>query len=280
MAYVAEMKNTLSGLFFLGSIFYFLRWLKRGSDIFGHGAPSPCLPPAAPDTATERRGYSETSQAPRLWYGISLLCAALAMASKSSTVVLPVVLGLCVWWMEGRVPRRRVVALGPLVLMAVAASALTLWTQRMTLAQTSDAQWARPWPGRWVSAGEAVWFYLGKLLWPHPLMAVYPRWQVDAGAMVGVAAAAGCRGGARVVVAAARVGVGTRMSFRVRLFSGGVAARAGVARRHGLPIFAGVRSLPVSGKHGGRGVGGGGGRATGGKRGVAARVGGEPRCWR
>src|SRR4029077_3859455 len=26
-----------------------------------------------------------------------------------------------------------------------------------------------------------VWFYLGKLLWPHPLITIYPRWQIDAG---------------------------------------------------------------------------------------------------
>jgi Flp pilus assembly protein TadD len=31
-----------------------------------------------------------------------------------------------------------------------------------------------------VTAGDAVWFYLGKLLWPHPLMTIYPRWHVDA----------------------------------------------------------------------------------------------------
>jgi len=30
-------------------------------------------------------------------------------------------------------------------------------------------------------SGDAVWFYLGKLIWPHPLIAVYLRWRIDAG---------------------------------------------------------------------------------------------------
>ena len=29
-------------------------------------------------------------------------------------------------------------------------------------------------------AGRAIWFYLGKLLWPAPLVFIYPRWKVDA----------------------------------------------------------------------------------------------------
>ncbi len=32
-----------------------------------------------------------------------------------------------------------------------------------------------------MTAGDAVWFYLGKLVWPHPLITGYPRWKIDAG---------------------------------------------------------------------------------------------------
>jgi len=117
-------------------------------------------------------------------YAFSLLFAALAMAAKSSTVILPVVLCLCAWWIEGRWLWRNVVRTVPLFLMAMAASALSIWTQGLQLANVSDLQWVRTWPERLAAAGDAVWFYLGKLLWPHPLITIYPRWQIDAGQWV------------------------------------------------------------------------------------------------
>jgi tetratricopeptide (TPR) repeat protein len=48
----------------------------------------------------------------------------------------------------------------------------------------TDPQRARTWPERLVTAGDAFWFYLGKLPWPHPLITIYPRWQIDAGQWV------------------------------------------------------------------------------------------------
>src|SRR5271165_3734959 len=99
-------------------------------------------------------------------YALSLLFAALAMASKSSAVILPGVVCLCAWWVEGGWRWRRAARVVPMFLMSAAASALSLWTEGLRLATATDPQWVRTWPQRLAAAGDAVWFYLGKLLWP------------------------------------------------------------------------------------------------------------------
>jgi hypothetical protein len=155
VAWIAEMKNTESGLFFLLAIFFFVKYL---------GASKPGGQPAGE------------------WnYVWTLLFAALAMASKSSTVILPLVLGLCAWWIDGRWPARILGRLAPLFLMSIAAGAITAWTQGLNLTATADPQWVRSWPQRLVTAGDAIWFYLGKLLVPYPVITVYPRWEINAG---------------------------------------------------------------------------------------------------
>lgn len=151
VAWVTEMKNTQSGLFFMAAILFYLRTLQGGS----------------------RK---------RLDYSLSLLFGFLGMASKTSVVVLPAVLGLCAWYVEGRVSRRRLAELVPYVLMALAASALALWTQDIEGA--NDPLWQRSLPERLVTAGAVGWFYLEKLAWPHPLVFVYPKWQVDAASVL------------------------------------------------------------------------------------------------
>ncbi|MCE0499768.1 MAG: tetratricopeptide repeat protein [Methylacidiphilales bacterium] len=155
VAWVSEMKNTQSCLFFLLSILFFVRWLRaKDSD--------------------RRTGGS-------WYYAVTLLFAALAMASKSSAVILPVVLCLCAWRMEGRWRWRNLARVTPVFFMSITASALSIWTQGLALATVLDPQFVRTWPQRLVTAGDAVWFYLGKLVWPHPLITIYPRWEIDAG---------------------------------------------------------------------------------------------------
>jgi tetratricopeptide (TPR) repeat protein len=156
VAWITEMKNTQSCLFYLLTVLFFLRWLKT----------------------------TENSM-PGDWnYFFTLLFAALAMASKSSTAVLPVVLILSAWWVEGRWPWRHLARLAPLFLLSAVASALTLWPGSMEITALSNPSLPQSWPQRVVTTGYVVWFYLGKLIWPHPLIILYPRWEIDAGRAV------------------------------------------------------------------------------------------------
>ncbi len=151
VAWIAEMKNTQSGLFYLLAILFFLRSLDVR-------------------TRTKQRDY-----------GLTLLFTALAMASKSSTIILPLVLALCAWWTEGRCKWRTIASLWPVVVMAILPVLLTLWTQQPT--KPEDLQWTRSFLDRLAASGDVVWFYLSKLIFPYPLMMIYPRWQVDASDM-------------------------------------------------------------------------------------------------
>jgi tetratricopeptide (TPR) repeat protein len=65
--------------------------------------------------------------------------------------------------------------------MSLAASVLSIWIHGLELATVAGPPSSRTWPERLVTAGDAVWFYLGKLIWPHPLIFIYPRWEIDAG---------------------------------------------------------------------------------------------------
>ncbi len=152
-AWITELKNTQSGLFYMLTGLFFVR-ARRAEQ--------------AHDMKRARRSD---------WVAVG--CAVLAMASKSSTVILPLVLALCAWWVERGWRWRNAVRLAPYFILAALSSALSLWTQGLDC--TEGSGWVRSWPERVITAGKVVWFYLGKLMWPHPLMFIYPKWKIDAG---------------------------------------------------------------------------------------------------
>src|SRR5213075_1501176 len=63
------------------------------------------------------------------------------------------------------------------------ASAWTIWEQKFH-ARAIGPDWAQIFPERLIIAGKAIWFYFGKLLWPHPLIFIYPRWEIDSSKVV------------------------------------------------------------------------------------------------
>ncbi len=169
VAWICELKNTQSAVFFLGAILGWLRWLEVGrvSD-----------PPSASPTRSQGESSTRLSVSHSAYAG-ALVCALLAILSKPSTVPLPVVLALCVWWRRGRFTWRDLIPLVPFFLLSFGAAGWTIWEQRVN-SGAQGAAWAQTWPERFVIAGRAVWFYIGKLAWPADLIFIYPRWEITA----------------------------------------------------------------------------------------------------
>jgi Flp pilus assembly protein TadD len=146
VAWITELKNTQSGVFFFLALGCFLRF----------------------DTTRDRR-----------WYAGALLAALAAMLSKPSTVVLPAVVLLCLWWQRGRWVKRDWLLTAPFFLLAAAMSALTIVEQRGHIAGEATPDWELGLLERILLAGHTLWFYAGKVLWPVNLTFVYPRWTID-----------------------------------------------------------------------------------------------------
>jgi protein O-mannosyl-transferase len=111
-------------------------------------------------------------------FAVSLCAFVLALLTKTSTVALPIVLLLVVWWRKQRLASADALRVAPFFVLAIAFGLMTIWFQSHEAFTTATVQTEGFW-GRLAGAGRAVWFYLGKLIWPFHLNLIYPRWQID-----------------------------------------------------------------------------------------------------
>jgi protein O-mannosyl-transferase len=167
VAWITELKNTQSCLFYLLSILFFLKWdeapritrisrIEKKEEAFPNHSRNPCYP----------------------WFTLSLFLFVLATLSKPSVVMLPFVLALFIWWNRGKIRWRDALALAPFAVISAFASAWTIWEQKFH-ARAVGPDWAQTFSERLIIAGRAIWFYLGKLIWPHPLVFIYPHWDIE-----------------------------------------------------------------------------------------------------
>jgi Flp pilus assembly protein TadD len=146
VAWVTELKNTLSGFFYLGAALAYLRFDE------------------------DRR---------RRWYGLALGLFVLSLLSKTVTATLPGALLVVFWWQRGRLAwRRDVLPVLPFFALGAAGGLFTAWVERKVIG-AEGADFAFTLVERGLIAGRALGFYSGKLLWPADLIFIYPRWTVS-----------------------------------------------------------------------------------------------------
>ena len=147
VAWIAERKNTLSGVLALAATLSYLRF----------------------DESRERRSYA-----------LALGLFVLGLLSKTAIVTLPLALLAIFWWKRGTISwRRDVVPLIPFLSFSVASGLMTRWVEYGNMAYRASILALSP-IDRCLIAGRAFWFYLWKLMWPANLMFVYPRWEINA----------------------------------------------------------------------------------------------------
>jgi tetratricopeptide (TPR) repeat protein len=147
VAWIAERKNMLSGIFALGATLSYLKF----------------------DDTRSRRNYA-------LAIGLFLF----GLLSKTAIVALPLAWLVILWWKRGAISwRRDVVPSIPFVCLSVAAGLVTRWFENVGIGYKSkllDLSLL----DRCLIAGRAFWFQLSKLFWPSNLTFVYPRWDINA----------------------------------------------------------------------------------------------------
>jgi len=153
VAWISERKNLLSGAFYLAAALVYLR-------------------------LDERRDATDRPARAVALYTMSLLLFGCALLSKTITASLPLGLLLLGWWQRGRVGRNDLLRSLPFVALGLAAGLLTVWIERYHVGATGPA-WQHSAIERLLVAGRAWWFYAEKLVWPHGLTFIYPRWQID-----------------------------------------------------------------------------------------------------
>ena len=156
VAWISQLKNTLCMFFFLLSVLCYLQ----------------------AETQPKPSKYGPMPRTVDYWYYSSLLLCILAMLSKGSAVILPVMLLGTIWWRRGSLTIWDLVGMAPFFVAAIGFALVNIWFQTHGSGQTfRHAVFIE----RLLGAGGVLWFYLYKAILPVNLIFIYPQWHVEAG---------------------------------------------------------------------------------------------------
>ncbi len=147
VAWITERKNTLSGVFFFAAFYAYLRF--------------------------------DASRGAR-WYLLAIAAFVLALLSKTVTAMLPVVLTITLLVRHRRVRLGDLLPTLPLWALGLAGGLLTASIERGVVGARGDAWGLAFWERAALVAPRAYLSYFQSVLWPQPLIFVYPRWEPSA----------------------------------------------------------------------------------------------------
>ncbi len=146
VAWLSELKNTLSATFSLFSALLYLKFDRT-------------------------RNWST--------YFIALGLFLLGLLSKSVICVLPAAILVVLCWKRRQLLwKRDMLPLVPFFVVGIAAGLFTAWVERYFVGAEGN-RFDLSIIDRVLIAGRAFWFYLWKLFWPAKLTFIYPRWDVS-----------------------------------------------------------------------------------------------------
>ncbi len=197
VAWISQLKNVMSVLFFLLSILCYLKHLlpSISDDIYSSrhttcadSAHGVCGPHSGADPAHGVWGLLTGG-----WYWLSLAAFVMAMLSKGSVIILPVLILGIIWWLRslgtvpisdstkmGRSPsiRSDLLRTAPFFVLAAVLAVVNMWFQTHG---TGEVVRNAGFTERLLGAGGVVWFYLYKALLPFDLAFIYPQWNIETG---------------------------------------------------------------------------------------------------
>lgn len=146
VAWISEVKNCLSGVFYLSAALVYLKF----------------------DQSRNRKPY---------FFALGLFL--LGLMSKTDIATLPAALLVVFWWQRAKIFwKRDVLPLIPFFVMGIGAGLFTAWME-WKFVGARGPEYDFTFVERLLIAGRAIWFYLDKLMWPVDLIFNYPHWHVS-----------------------------------------------------------------------------------------------------
>jgi protein O-mannosyl-transferase len=146
VAWISELKNTLSAVCYFGAALAYLRF----------------------DRSRNKAAYA-----------VALAIFAIGLMAKTVIATLPAALLVVFWWQRGKLSwKQDVLMLIPFFAAGISAGLFTSWMERHYIG-AEGAGFNFSIIERFLIAGRVIWFYMGKLFWPADLIFSYPRWKIN-----------------------------------------------------------------------------------------------------